>query len=145
MVQLLQQHLVRVQQRQKQQADKHRSERSFVVGDMVFLKIQPYVQSSLHKKANHKLSFKYFGPYKIVQKIGDVAYCLQLPAYSSIHPVFHVSLPKKAVGTDHQVHNSLQSLMTCRFQSRFWSAELFTRMVSPYLRSWFSGRSGLLL
>ena len=77
---------------------------------MVFLKIQPYVQSSLHKKANHKLSFKYFGPYKIVQKIGDVAYRLQLPAYSSIHPVFHVSLLKKAVGTDHQVSTQLPTM-----------------------------------
>lgn len=43
MIQLLQQHLLRVQQRQKHQADKHRSERSFEVGDLVFLKLQPYV------------------------------------------------------------------------------------------------------
>ena len=52
---------------------------------MVFLKIQPYVKSSLQKRANHKLSFRYFGLYKIVEKIGAVAYHLQLPAYSSIH------------------------------------------------------------
>ena len=107
MVQLLQQQLCRVQQRQKYQADKNRTERSFVVGDQVFLKIQPYVQSSLHKRANHKLSFKYFGPFTVIEKIGTVAYKLNLPASTTIHPVFHVSLLKKAVGTNHQVSDVL--------------------------------------
>lgn len=103
MIQLLQQQLIRAQQRQKFQADKNRTERCFEVGDSVFLKIQPYVQSSLQKRANHKLSFKYFGPYQILEKIGSVAYKLQLPEHSSIHPVFHVSLLKKAVGPSQQV------------------------------------------
>lgn len=107
MVQLLQQQLVRVQQRQKHQADKNRTERSFEVGDKAFLEIQPYVQSSLHKRANHKLSFKYFGPYTILEKIGEAAYKLQLPPSAAIHPVFHVSLLKKVVGTNHQVSDEL--------------------------------------
>ena len=107
MVQLLQQQLVRVQQRQKHQADKHRSERNFDVGDWVFLKLQPYVQSSLQKRANHKLAFKYFGPYQILEKIGQVAYKLSLPDSTSIHPVFHVSLLKKAVGNLTQVSDTL--------------------------------------
>jgi len=55
---LLQQHLHRAQQRMKRQADKARSERSFHVGDSVFLKLQPYVQSSLAPRANQKLAFK---------------------------------------------------------------------------------------
>lgn len=45
--QLIKQHLGRAQVRMKRQADKRRSERVFAVGDMVFLKLQPYVQSSL--------------------------------------------------------------------------------------------------
>jgi hypothetical protein len=44
---LIQQQLQRAQQRMKAQADKNRSERSFQIGDMVYMKLQPYVQSSV--------------------------------------------------------------------------------------------------
>jgi hypothetical protein len=63
MQQLVQQHLARAQQRMKSQADKQRIERHFEVGDQVFLKIQPYVQSSLAPRANQKLAFRFFGPF----------------------------------------------------------------------------------
>ena len=55
MTTLMQHHLVRAQQRMKQQADKNRSERSFAVGDMVFLKLQPYVQQTVVARGNQKL------------------------------------------------------------------------------------------
>jgi hypothetical protein len=92
---LIKQHLSRAQVRMKQQADKHRSERQFAVGDKVFVKLQPYVQSSLAPRANQKLAFKFFGPYTILARVGSVAYKLALPPSSSIHPVFHVSQLKK--------------------------------------------------
>jgi ribosomal protein L21E len=97
MVQLVQQLLHRSQQRQKHQADKHRTKRSFEVGDLVYLKLQPYMQSSLIRRANHKLAFKFFGLYLVIAKVGSVAYKLDLSASSHIHPVFHVSLLKKAL------------------------------------------------
>lgn len=91
MLQLIQQYLHRAQQQMKAFADKNRSFREFALGDWVYLKLQPYVQSSVAKRANHKLSFKFFGPFQILQKAGSVAYKLDLPSDCFIHPVVHVS------------------------------------------------------
>lgn len=106
---LLKQHLERIRLRMKHQADKKRSERSFAVGDMVFLKLQPYVQSSVAPRAHHKLLFKYYGPYKVLARVGEVAYYLDLPSTSRIHPVIHVSQLKQAVGANVQIQPILPS------------------------------------
>ena len=83
----------------EKQADEHRSERSFDVGDWVFLWLQPYKQMSLKQaKKDNKLSPKYYGPYKVLQNIGTMAYKLELPTSSRVHPVFHVSCLKKVIG-----------------------------------------------
>ena len=82
----------------KAQANSKRREVSFNVGDAVLLKLQPYRQRSLAKRKNEKLSPRYFGPYLVSKKIGAVAYELELPSSSRIHPVFHVSMLRPAVG-----------------------------------------------
>jgi hypothetical protein len=79
---LIQQQLQRAQQRMKNQADKKRMERSFEPGDMVYMKLQPYVQTSVAQRSNKKLSFKFYGPFQVLEKIGEVAYRLDLPATS---------------------------------------------------------------
>jgi hypothetical protein len=64
------------------------------------------------KQANkdNKLSPKYYGPYKVLQKIGTMAYKLELPAYSQVHIVFHVSCLKKVIGDNIPVQNILLEL-----------------------------------
>jgi hypothetical protein len=99
-----------MQLRMKQQADKKRSERIFSVGDMVFLKLQPYIQTSVARRANHKLSFKFYGPYRICKRIGEVAYELELPPSSRVHPVFHVSQLKPCIRPGQQVSPNLPAL-----------------------------------
>ena len=77
---------------------------------MVFLHLQPCKQSSLKLKGHQKLAPKFYGPYKVLQKIGFVAYELEFPPYSRIHPVFHVSCLKKVIGSNIKAQTVLLEL-----------------------------------
>ena len=98
-IHILKDNLVTSQNMMKQQANQHHSERSFEEGDWVFLRLQPYKHMSLKQlNKDNKLAPKYYGPYKMLQKIGSMAYKLKLPATSRVHLVFHVSYLKKVIG-----------------------------------------------
>jgi hypothetical protein len=79
----------------KKQADKRRSERTLQLGGMAYLKLQPYRHNALGIHKCLKLHSKYF---KVIQKIGQVAYKLLLPDACAIHLVFHISQLKKHLG-----------------------------------------------
>lgn len=49
-------------------------------------------------RSSKKLSKRFYGPFKILEKIGTVAYRLELPPESRVHPVFHVSLLRQSFG-----------------------------------------------
>ncbi|KAF7821826.1 Ty3/gypsy retrotransposon protein [Senna tora] len=105
-------HLQRSQERMKHFTDKKRSELQFQVGDSVFVRLQPYHQHSLQLRRNQKLGMRFFGPFPIVERIGEVAYRLQLPSHAKIHDVFHVSQLKRCVGSIADLHIPLPLLTT---------------------------------
>ena len=108
-IKLLKFYLQRAINTMKQQADKKRTDRNFIVGDLAYVKLQPYRQSTVVNRRCLKLSAKYFGPYRILEKIGAVAYKLDLPLSSRIHSVFHVSQLKLHKGPVH-AHSELPLL-----------------------------------
>jgi hypothetical protein len=71
-------------------ANKERQPHNFQIGDLVFLN-RKNIKTT---RPARKLDDKFFGPFKIIQRINDVAFKLKLPASLKIHPVFHVSLFK---------------------------------------------------
>ena len=64
---------------------------------MVFLRISPW-KGVLRFGKRGKLSPRYIGPYRIVERIGEVEYRLELPSnLDRLHDVFHVSMIRKYI------------------------------------------------
>lgn len=76
------------QNKMKVQANKHKSEMKFFVGDFVYLKLIPYQLQSLTSHTHPKLHHRLYGFYALLERIGSVAYKLRLPARSSFNLFF---------------------------------------------------------
>jgi hypothetical protein len=94
-------------------------------------------------KKGNKLSPKYYGPYKGLQKIGTMAYKLKLPASSRVHLVLHVSCLKKVIGDKIVVQTILLELdeegkirLEPEVITRTRICQLRNRSISEYLIKW---------
>ena len=96
MLSILKKELTDAQNRMKQAVDK-RSERTFEIGDKVFLKVKRSLQQPFTSTPASKLNPRCFGSYVIEARVGKVAYKLRLPKGINVHPVFHVLLLKKSI------------------------------------------------
>jgi hypothetical protein len=96
-VRMIRENLRVAQSRQKCYANHRRRELNFEVGDFVYLKV-PLMRGFHHFKVRGKLAPRFIGPFKILEKRGEVAYQLELPSQlSNVHDVFHVSQLKKCL------------------------------------------------
>ena len=97
-VNIIRSRLKAAQDRQKSYADKRRKDLEFEVEDRVFLKLSPW-KSVVRFGKRGKLSPRYIGPFEIVERIGPMAYRLDLPEeLSRVHNVFHISMLYKYSG-----------------------------------------------
>ncbi|GJY44912.1 reverse transcriptase domain-containing protein [Tanacetum coccineum] len=83
--------------RQKSYADKRRKPLEFSVGDYVLLKVSPW-KGVVRFGKKGKLAPRFVGPFEIIEKVGPVAYRLDLPEeLDGVHDTFHVSNLKKCL------------------------------------------------
>ncbi|GJZ86989.1 putative reverse transcriptase domain-containing protein [Tanacetum coccineum] len=91
----IKQRMQAAQDRQKSYADLKRKPMEFQVGDKVMLKVSPW-KGVVRFGKRGKLNPRYVGPFKVLEKVGEVSYKLELPEeLSRVHNTFHVSNLKK--------------------------------------------------
>ncbi|GKC96109.1 putative reverse transcriptase domain-containing protein, partial [Tanacetum coccineum] len=122
--------------RQKSYANLKRKPMEFKVGDMVMLKVSPW-KGVVRFIKRGKLNPRYVGPFKVLAKVGDVAYRLELPQeLSRVHHSFHVSNLKKCYA-DEPLAMPLEGVHvddTLRFMEE--PVEIMKREIKQFKQSW---------
>nr|GEU29835.1 putative reverse transcriptase domain-containing protein [Tanacetum cinerariifolium] len=95
--------LKEAQDRWKSYANKKRIPIEFNVGDFIMLKVSPW-KGVIRFKNKGKLSSRFIGPFKILKRVEEVAYTLELPdKMRGIHNTFHVSYLRKCLADESSV------------------------------------------
>ncbi|GKG30838.1 hypothetical protein Tco_0423326, partial [Tanacetum coccineum] len=93
--------------RQNNYVDLKRKKMEFQVGDKFMLKVSPW-KGVVRFGKRGKLNPRYVGPFKVLKKVGAIAYKLELPQeLSRVHNTFHVSNLKKCYSDDPLVIHNL--------------------------------------
>ncbi|WVZ73569.1 LOW QUALITY PROTEIN: hypothetical protein U9M48_021858, partial [Paspalum notatum var. saurae] len=96
-VRMIRENLRIAQTRRRVMRDNRRRDLEFAVGDYVYLKVSP-IRGLRRFKVKGKLAPRYIGPFKIIDRKGEVAYQLELhDRLSGVHNVFHISRLKKCL------------------------------------------------
>jgi hypothetical protein len=105
-VKIIKERLKAAKIRQKSYADNRRRDLEFQVGERVFLKLSPSRQILKHPRGG-KLSPRYLGPFLTLERVGPIAYKLDLPdGWTGIHNVFHVfQLKRYRPDDDHALND----------------------------------------
>ena len=144
----LKRNLQEAQQRMTYKANAHRQDFEFSIGDLVLLRLQPYRQSTVAARHSHKLSKRFYGPFSVIARIGQVAYRLGLPESSRIHPVFHISVWKPFRGAHSPLISRCLHLLwiviLLIFRLLYVLSALFFVMVIQSSKYWCNGQGVLL-
>ena len=114
-------HVKPAQNREKHYYDKTKRHVQFEEGDLVFLQVKP-TRSKLILGKDRRLTPRFAGPFKIMKRVGKLAYHLELPSNVKAHPIFHVSLLKKYVANENHVlqdKSKLKDDATLEFKPEF--------------------------
>nr|AAD37020.1 putative retroelement pol polyprotein [Arabidopsis thaliana] len=120
--------LKEAQDRQKSYANKRRKELEFQVGDLVYLKAMTY-KGAGRFTSRKKLSPRYVGPYKVIERVGAVAYKLDLPPKLNVfHNVFHVSQLRKYLSDQEESVEDIPPGLKENMTVEAWPVRIMDRM-----------------
>ena len=96
-IRMVKEKMKEAQDRQKSYADKRRKHLEFEVDDLVYLKMITF-KGRTRVSGRRKLDPRYLGPFRIIERVGTMAYKLNLPSAMDVfHNIFHVSKLRKCL------------------------------------------------